>query len=78
MVVVIVMIMLELTIGDAAGFRNGDGKPDCGADRGGKDGDEKDDDGVDDDGDADSDIGNDANCGDGRSKVERSRRWQDQ
>ena len=65
-----IMIMLELTIGDAARFRNGDGKPHCGADRGGKDGDEKDDDGVDDDGDADSDIGNDANCGDGRSKVD--------
>ena len=32
-----------------------------------------DDGGVDDDGDADSDIGNAANCGDGRSKVDRSK-----
>ena len=71
-------MMLELTMqgrvsakgGDDADFVNSDSKFGCGDDRDGSDGDDKDDGGVDGDGDADSNIGNDANCTDGRSKVD--------
>ena len=58
---------------DDADFGNCDNKFDGGASRGGGDGAEIDDGGVDDDGDADSGIGNDTNCGDGRSKVNCSK-----
>ena len=75
------MIMLELTIqgrvntngGDDADFVNSDSKFGCGDDRDDSDGDDKDDGGVDGDGDADSIIGNDANCTDGTSKVDCSK-----
>ena len=56
--------------GDDADFGNGDSKSDRDDGRGSGDGGDKDDGDADNDGDVGPNIGNDTDCGDGRSKID--------